>query len=124
LTCAAIERAFSRPLSDVEMRQPHDEEFAEYIEGICRRPAMYTPTGTFYECAAFIEGVTVNHRNSPFKGASSHNPYLGFIKWALAKWEVNPKGFIGWRLFREHYSTDEEALESFPKMFREFLKNA
>lgn len=97
-------------------------ELAELIDSICKRPSLYTPTGTFYECVSYLDGLVPDRAPPPFARTAGHHPFLGFIKWTLTMWGVDySKEYVGWKLFRQKFSSDEEALLTFPKLFREFL---
>lgn len=96
-----------------------EEEFIEDIEALCNGNSPVTPTGTFFEVVSYLEGYG--------KGQSvvknSHSVFTPFLRW----FSENKLGWksseipIRWVAFRELFSSDEEALESLPILYKEYV---
>lgn len=100
-----------------------EEDFLEYVTAICKRPKMYTPTGSFYEVVSFIEGFGANVNVGNHISHSSSN---AFRKWLAVKFDFPDaaKGFpVDWGNFRELFSSDAEALEKLPLLYKDYIKN-
>lgn len=96
-----------------------EKRFLEYIEALCKRPKMYTPTGSFYEVISFLEG---------YAGAANvgehyyHMALTPFRQWAVEKFGIE-KTIIDWIEFRDLFSSDLEALNNLPILYKEYLGN-
>lgn len=97
-----------------------ENEFYEYVEGICKRPKMYTPTGSFYEAASFLEGCGgIAIKGPPY----CHSVFTPFLKWTVKKFNLNSE-IIDWIEFRELFDSDSEALKQLPILYKEYLENS
>ena len=96
-----------------------EEEFLEFIEAICKRPKMYTPTGSFYEVVSFLEGfgARANVGNKPY-----HSVFTPFINRIKEKYSVEEITFH-WEDIRKMYSSDSEALKNLPILYKELFKS-
>jgi hypothetical protein len=96
-------------------------DFLEFVQAICKRPKMYTPTGAFYEVASFLEG----YGGATDVGISDgyHMIFTPFLKWILQKFDLKEEiGISGWVRFRELFESDSEAIERLPILYNEFLE--
>ena len=95
-------------------------DFLEYVQAICKRPKMYTPTGAFYEVASLLEG----YGGGANVGESGyHMIFTPFLKWILQKFDLKEEfGISGWVRFREIFDSDSEALKELPILYKEFLE--
>lgn len=89
-------------------------EFAEQVEGICKRPAAYTINGTFGEVIALIDGF-----GKGLGVETSHSSLTPFGQWLGRKYN-NRIGFLSVKEFRSRYSDDEAAIKAFAILYREF----
>lgn len=91
-------------------------KFLEYIEAICKRPKMYTPTGTFYEAVSFLEGFgsQVGIENNAY-----HSVFTPFRHWVAEKNKIGKIRF-DWEDIRKMYFSDSEALKNLPILYKEF----
>lgn len=96
-----------------------EKDFYEITEALCRRPKMYTPTGAFYEVVSFLEGFGggANVGNLGY-----HLVLTPFRKWIAKKFNIQTEVF-DWNEFRGLYSSDLEALENLPTLYREYLES-
>ena len=95
----------------------------ELVVSVCKIRMMYTPNGTFYECALYLEGRVTCAPPGTLGQFDGHNPFLAFINWAIVKRKgALPNEFTGWRYFRGLFNSDDEALEEFPLLLKEYLE--
>jgi hypothetical protein len=93
-------------------------EFFEYVEAVCKRPAMYTPTGAFFEAASFLEGLG---NGLGVGGYPSHMSFTPFWSWFGNKMGIGNHYSFSWREFREQFPSDSEAFESLVSLYGEFV---
>ena len=91
--------------------------FHDIVDAICWRPRMYTPTGTFYECVSYIEGIASSHPNIK---NHAHTAMTPFLKWVALKLGKGKERFY-WNEFRDFYGSDEQAFIELPRLYREFV---
>ncbi|MEP6924018.1 MAG: hypothetical protein ABI954_06115 [Pyrinomonadaceae bacterium] len=96
-----------------------EKDFFEYVEAVCKRPKMYTPTGSFYEVAGFLEGYSAG---AGVGGHIYHFRSTQFRKWVIKKFKIQ-KTIIDWKEFRELFSSDLEALNNLPILYKEFSES-
>ena len=94
-----------------------ERDFLKYIEALCKRPKMYTPTGSFYEMVSFLEGYGAGANVG--EGAY-HSSLTPFLKWAVKKFGIQEL-IIDWKEFRQLFSSDSEALSNLPTLYEEYL---
>ena len=94
-----------------------ETEFTEFIDAICGRPRIYTPTGAFYEVVSFLEGYGTG---IGVGNLAAHSIFSQFREWVLRKYYPD-KSRIDWINIRERFDTDEEALIGLPLLYREYL---
>lgn len=96
-----------------------ENEFAEFIEAICKRPKMYTPTGSFYEVVSFLEGfgAGANVGDKPH-----HSVFTPFLNWIMEKYSIKEISFH-WENFQKMYLSESEALKNLPILYEEFSKS-
>jgi len=97
-------------------------EFSELVYYICKRPRMYTPTGTFYECVCFIEGLASGYLNPGRYGFAGHSRMRPFIDWICEKRNKDNRRFW-WPDFRELFDSDEEAFQELPILYKEYVND-
>jgi hypothetical protein len=96
-----------------------EKKFLEYIEAICKRPKMYTPTGSFYEVVSFLEGfgAQVHIENNYY-----HSVFTPFRKWIAEKFGIEEL-YFDWKQFQEMYSSESEALKNLPILYKEYAES-
>ena len=96
-----------------------EDEFLEIVEALCKRPPMYTATGSFFEVASFLEGfgsgADVRHGDCQY-----HSRLTPFLKWAAHKFQSG-EVIIQWTDFRARFASDDEACENLPVLYREYI---
>jgi hypothetical protein len=97
-----------------------EHDFLEVVEAVCKRPGLYTPTGSFYEIASFLEGFGVGADiGAPRTTHSAMTPFLIWLANRLKTGDI----FLEWTEFRERFSSDLEALENVLHLYREFVED-
>ena len=94
-----------------------EAEFSEFIEAICKRPKMYTPTGSFYEAVSFLEGFG---SKIDIENNCSHSVFTPFLNWITRKYKIEHLRF-DWKDFQELFSSESEALENLPILYKEYF---
>lgn len=92
-----------------------EEQFAENVEAVCRRPQMYTVSGTFGEAVSFLDGFGLGSNLE----TGTHSIWTPFCRW-LADSRGNPSGLVTMVEFRTWYENDETALRELSRLYREF----
>jgi hypothetical protein len=93
-------------------------EFFEMADAICKRPQMYTASGTFGEVIALLEGYAhgaVIFRN---RGHHSLDPFQRFLS-KEGKYE-SITGFVSWNNFYNAYQNNEIAIKELQRLLKEF----
>ena len=54
--------------------------FQEIIGAVCKRPTMYTPTGSFYEIVSMLDGYGLGASVTPY-----HRTFTPFLQWAAGR---------------------------------------
>jgi len=93
-------------------------QFLDLIEAVCRRPGLYTPTGTFYESVSFLEGLASGHLD--LDDYAGHSKFTPFRTWLSEKLGRNRARF-SWNEFRNLYDSDTHAFAELPKLYREYI---
>lgn len=96
-----------------------EKDFLEYVEELCKHPKMYTPTGSFYEVISFLEGYGAGANVGEH---SYHMAFTPFRKWVVEKFGIE-KTIIDWIQFRDLFSSDMEALNNLPILYKEYFEN-
>ena len=96
-----------------------ENEFRENLEALCRRPSLYTPTGSFFEIASFIEGLAFG---SNLGNHTSHSKMTPFLQWLAIKLGTN-EPIIGWDDFRERFPSDADAFIELPSLYDEYCNS-
>jgi len=96
-----------------------EAEFSEFIEAICKRPKMYTPTGSFYEVVSFLEGfgAKMNVGNNSY-----HSVFTLFRQWVARKYKIEEVTF-NWKDFQEMFSSELESLKNLPVLYKEYAES-
>lgn len=94
-----------------------EKDFLEYVEALCKRPRMYTATGSFNEVTAFLEGYGAGANVGKH---GYHSVFTPFRKWVVKKFDI-PKEIINWNEFRKLFSSDIEALSNIPILYKEYI---
>lgn len=97
----------------------NEKDFFEFIEALCNRPKMYTPTGSFYEIVSFLEGYGAGANVGE---ESYHSAFTPFLKWFVKKFDIQ-ESIINWEEFREMFSSDSSALENLVILYKEYVDN-
>jgi hypothetical protein len=95
-----------------------EKDFLEVVEAVCRRPGLYTPTGSFYESASFLEGYAIGadvHGNT-----RPHSSFTPFLKWLIPVFQIDDV-IMQWPEFRERFSSDAEALENLLVLYARYV---
>ena len=93
-------------------------EFIEDVSGVCKNPAMYTPTGTFFEAVSYLEGYGKAHGVVKF----SHSIFTPFLRWICKKFKTEPSNSSAmWNDFRGLFPSDNEALKNLPTLYEEYV---
>ena len=93
-------------------------DFWEIVEALCKRPKMYTATGSFNEVIAFLMGYGLGANVGE---KSYHNVFSPFLNWLADKFDLQ-EPISGWHKFRTLFPTDEEALKNLPILYKEYAK--
>ncbi len=96
-----------------------ERDFLEYVEAFCKRPKMYTSKGSFDEAVALLEGFGMGANVGEH---CYHSAFTPFHLWMVKKFSI-PKIIINWNDFREKFSSDEEALQNLPILYREYVES-
>jgi hypothetical protein len=94
-------------------------EFIEIVNSICKHPKMYTPNGTFYEIASFLEGYGSNVEVSEKNYAHSYTN--SFREWLAIKFDARQSP-LNWVDFRDRFDSDLEALENLSVLHKEYVE--
>ena len=95
-------------------------DFLEYVEAICKRPKMYTPNGSFYEVVSFLEGYSTGANVGEF---AYHSAFTPFMKWTIKKFGIQ-EIIIDWKEFRELFSSEQDALNNLPILYKEYVEQS
>jgi|SRR5215216_3470543 len=90
--------------------------FADVIQWVCKRPAMYTMHGSFPEVIAYIEGYSTSDTTR-----KSRNEWHGFSRWLSARMEY-PDSKVASHYLRETYSDDAEAITHLAELYLEYAQ--
>ena len=104
------------------------EEFCEIVEAVCRRPKMYTATGTFNEVVAFLEGYALGGANLDEK--EYHSRTTPFRKWLGNKFRSDkpaPEDWesafpLDWNEFLARFSSETEGMSQLPNLYAEYCR--
>lgn len=97
-------------------------EFADIVEALCKRPAMYTMNGTFAEIVAHLDGYA---KGAEVKDGPNHYSWTPFLQWLAVKFDYSPKTFpLLWKVFLENYADEETALKELSRFYREYATSS
>ena len=91
------------------------KDWGEVLGAVCKRPRMYAASGSLRSALDFIGGYLYA------QGLLSPEPepeWRQFNYWLARKFGY-PRNYP-WHHAREYFSTDEEALQAFPRLLAEF----
>lgn len=95
--------------------------FADGVQAICKRPKLYTCNGTYGEAIALIEGIAAGEYT--FKNFYGHHSLDPFQRWLSNDPRfANSVNFTGFIDFRQHFESDEAALQEFSALFLAFCE--
>lgn len=94
-----------------------ENEFVEFVEAVCNRPKMYSPTGTFYEVVSFLEGYAAG---ANVGNLGYHFVLSPFRKWVAQKFQIRSE-IIDWNEFRGLFTTDSEAMRNLLVLYKEYV---
>lgn len=98
-----------------------DNEFLEVIQAVCKRPKMYTATGSFFEAVSFLEGFGCG------KGVGDkpyHSSLTPFLRWFAGRIKGERQFPLHWVEVRDQFSSDREACEALPVLYQAYLDEA
>jgi len=96
------------------------KRFCQSVQGVCKRPRMYTLNGTFGEVLATLEWVAQGAR---IFGHHGHHGLHPFQVWLTEDPRfANDINFADFAQFRSQFSSDEDAIKEFARLFSEFSK--
>ncbi len=98
-----------------------ETEFLEIIRAICKRPTMYTATGTFFEAVSFLEGFS---SGKDVGDTAYHSSFTPFLKWLGGRTKGDSQFPLSWIEVRNQFSSDAQACEKLPKLYQSFLDEA
>ena len=96
-----------------------EKEFLEVIEASCNHPGLYTATGSFYEVVSFLEGYGIA---ADVGNNSYHSALTPFLKLIVEKFKIQ-EVIINWKEFRELFSSDSEAFQNLPILYKEYAES-
>jgi hypothetical protein len=97
-----------------------EERFLDFIGWICKRPKLYTRSGSFIEAIMFLEGYALG---AGVEGAENyHSKFTPFKKWAAAKFRNGDTFPLNWDEFLDHFSSESEALNQLPILYAEYAR--
>ena len=91
--------------------------FCEVVDAVCKRPKMYTPTGSFFEVVSFLEGYGSIATAGEY---AAHSAFTRFHKWLFHKLEVN-EPISDWIQFREMFNSDSDALTNLSIFYKQYV---
>ena len=99
--------------------------FQDIIEAVCKRPKMYTPTGSFFEVVSLLDGHGARMRINDY-----HCFFTPFLKWAARRFansdscplDWNDYYPLDWKEYLAYFSSESDATKQFPIFFNEYVK--
>ena len=98
------------------------EQFLEDIKAACKRPKMYTPTGSFFEAVSLLEGIGAGAGID--EDRQSHSKFTKFLRWMAGRLDGDHRFPISWTRFAEQFSTEDEAFMALPSLYQEFINDS
>lgn len=98
-------------------------EFRELIVNVCLRPRMYTPSGSYHEVVAFLDGYDFAVRRH-WPDIQDPTGLRGFLDWLIEHYRdrCNGMGNLTWSAYvRAAFPEEEEALAGLPGLFARYL---
>jgi hypothetical protein len=96
-------------------------EFADIVDTLCKRPAMYTMGGTFAEIVALLDGYA---RGAEVKYGGYHYSWTPFLQWLAVKFNYPEKTWpLPWKVFLDSYPDEETALKELVRFYREYAES-
>lgn len=96
----------------------NENKLLALIEKVCNQPKKYTHNGTFKEVLAFIE----KKGRSAIEGTFYfHSIFTPFLRWYVKKTENGM--MIDMKNFQNSFSSKDEALKSFPVLYKEYIQD-
>jgi len=100
--------------------------FQEIVEAVCKRPKMYTPTGSFFEVVSLLDG-----HGSRMRLNDSLSFFTQFLKWAARRFANSESCPLNWKdcyplTWQEYlacFSSESDALKQFPNLYEEFVND-
>ena len=96
-----------------------ENDFVSVLEELCKRPMLYTPTGSFFELVSYIEGLALHEVAIP--GYLGHSNMRPFLTWVCNQDQNKYKQPFGWKDFREAYTSDDEAFKALPDLYAKYV---
>jgi hypothetical protein len=91
--------------------------FKKLVQYVCKRPGMYTPTGSFYEVFSFFLGYIEGNKDTPISGES----WSVFNSYTCIK-NGFPTKYICSYVFDSFGKNDEESIKLMEETILEFTK--
>lgn len=92
--------------------------FSQLLHGICTRPHIYVPNGTFREVAAFLTGYATGQAPT---GQYTDSELHRFAVWLARRLGVG-QNWIWWHVLLHTCDNDEKrALQELPKLYAEYV---
>ena len=95
------------------------EQFLEDIKAACKRPKMYTPTGSFFEAVSLLEGIGAGAGIDEDK--HTHLKFTRFRRWMAGRVDGSDRFPFSWVRFAEQFETEQEAFVALPSLYQEFI---
>lgn len=93
-----------------------EQDFVEIVNACCEHPRLYTPTGSFFEVASFLEGFAIA---SQVGETTHHSRFTPFIHWLIGKWDLELVIF-DWPYFLSRFESDADALTNLKLLYSEY----
>ena len=91
------------------------KDFADFLEGCCRRPAMYVGQQSIRLFAIFLEGYIFG-----ICECEQPNPLEGWQRWIEKEFSIRHAAW-GWdRIILHEYGSDKRAFEELPSLYKRF----
>lgn len=96
-----------------------ENEFLEIVVALCKRPKMYTPSGTFFEVVSFLDGFGIAAHVRPEKDPP-HSTFPPFFDWLDNNLD-HPPDIRNWDDFLRTFGPDANATEHLQRLYGEYV---
>ncbi|MGW1430903.1 hypothetical protein ACWD6K_20085 [Streptomyces sp. NPDC002431] len=94
-----------------------EARFLDLLEGVCRRPAMFTGAHTVDSVAVLLTGYVLGVAH----GDPASPGIAGYLRWVEARYDVFYPAWSWTRILLHHHGDDRTVLDVLPSLFRAFL---